>query len=329
MHSLSSLKEKILNIDDSTFEETALEVFRFQALNNQVYAEYLDGLNVKPESVRAIHDIPFLPISFFKTHEVKTSKWEPQKEFLSSGTTGMQRSKHLIEDVAYYRRVATQIYTQVYGELKDTTLLALLPSYQEQGSSGLINMVDHFMTLTRNPVSGYYLSDYAGLKMAIDESLNKGARVALFGVSFALLEFAAAVNGSLEGLTVIETGGMKGRGPEYTKAELHEVLKKGLGVSAIHSEYGMTELMSQAYSKGDGVFTSPNWMKIIIRELNDPFNYLKKGRTGGINVIDLANIHSCAFIETKDIGVVKDDNSFEILGRIDNSDLRGCNLLIS
>lgn len=329
MHSLNHFKDSILNINADSFEELSLEIFNFQVKANKIYGEYADSLGIVVDEVVSIDQIPFLPIEFFKSYDIKSGNWLPEKTFLSSGTTSAARSKHLIEDETFYRGICKSIFESFYGPLSESTILALLPSYQQQGNSGLINMVDFFIKESKTEHSGYFLNDYAKLEEAIDEELRNDRNVVLFGVSFALLEFSRYAGRNLKGLKVVETGGMKGRGREYTKEELHAVLKEGLGVDIVHSEYGMTELMSQAYSGGEGRFDTPDWMRIVIREMNDPFNYLQDGKTGGINVIDLANVHSCSFIETKDIGIVRQDGKFEILGRIDNSDLRGCNLLVT
>lgn len=328
MLSLNDFKESILNINDDSFEELSLEIFNFQVEENKTYKEYVSSLGIAKTDVKSIHQIPFLPIEFFKSFDIKSGNWTPERKFLSSGTTSAVRSKHLIEDENFYRATCKSIFECFYEPIKNTTILALLPSYQEQGNSGLINMVDFFIQESEAVNSGYFLNDYTRLEEVIVKELAENRNVILFGVSFALLEFSKYA-GNLKGLTVIETGGMKGRGREYTKQELHEVLMDGLGVDQIHSEYGMTELMSQAYSRREGRFDTPAWMGIVIREMNDPFNYMPRGRAGGINVIDLANVHSCSFIETKDIGIVYEDRKFEILGRIDNSDLRGCNLLVT
>ncbi|MEQ6119191.1 acyl transferase [Reichenbachiella sp. MALMAid0571] len=330
MNSLNDFKKSLFNKGSNSFEDIALEIFNYQYHNNLVYGDYIRNLNISPDHVHEIKEIPFLPIEFFKSFEVKTGDWKLQKKFLSSGTTSSVRSCHLVEDTDFYHLVSRDIYEKMYvDEIKDTVILALLPSYQEQGDSGLVDMIDFFIENSDSEFSGYYLYDYENLLTTIENASKDKGNVVLFGVSFALLDFSEHIKKKFPNLIIIETGGMKGRRDELTKEELHAHLKKKFGVETIHSEYGMTELMSQAYSKGAGQFEMSKWMRVIIRDINDPFNFLQKGKIGGINVIDLANIHSCSFIETKDIGMINNDNKFEVLGRIDNSDIRGCNLLVS
>ena len=302
MNSLNDFK-KFLELNDSiSFEDVALEVFNFQYYNNPVYGDFVRFLGINPGSVENVNSIPFLPIEFFKSFEVKSGLWQAQRKFLSSGTTSTMRSGHLIEDEGFYHRVTKDIYEGLYPNIKDTAILALLPSYKEQGDSGLINMVDFFIENSDSQFSGYYLYDYDKLSLAIESALNNQEHVVLFGVSYALLEYSKYIKNKYPSLVIIETGGMKGkgRGEDLTKIELHACLKERFGVEGIHSEYGMTELMSQAYSKGAGLFTMSKWMRVLIRDINDPFNFLQNGKIGGINVIDLANIHSCSFVETKE-----------------------------
>lgn len=316
--------QSIFSIDsEKEFNAIALAVFRFQFENNKVYRTYCDHLNTNPDQISHYSSIPFLPISFFKTHTVVSFKEEPQITYSSSGTTGMQLSKHHVKDVSIYEQSFLKGFECHYGNIEDYLVLGLLPSYLEREGSSLIYMCEAFIRKSKQKGSGFFLNEYDTLLKTIAE--NKDKKILLIGVSYALLDLAEKHNPDLSGCLVMETGGMKGKLKEMTKAELHSTLKKGLNVSSIHSEYGMTELLSQAYS--DGLeFKCPAWMKIITREYNDPFSRVE-GKTGGINVIDLANIYSCSFIATQDLGKVY-DNHFEIMGRYDHSDLRGCNLLV-
>ncbi|WP_035568083.1 acyltransferase [Hymenobacter sp. IS2118] len=315
-----------------TFEAAALALFRHQAVHCPPYAEYLQALGRNPVSVTRMADIPFLPIAFFKTHEVRTApaEWEEQEVFLSSGTTLQQRSRHLVRDPALYRENAARIFESSYGPLSGWTFLALLPSYLEQGQSSLVAMVDYFARQSGQTQPAFFLHDHAALRAALAEAKQvHGRRVMLIGVSYALLDFTAEMGPApeLQGLTVLETGGMKGRRREMIREELHQELQLSFGPAGIHSEYGMTELLGQAYSLGDGRFRSPVALRVLLRDPSDPFTI--GGRNdGAINVIDLANIDSCAFIETKDLARMHPDGSFEVLGRMDNSDVRGCNQLV-
>ncbi len=315
------------------FEELALEVFEFQAVNNQVYADYLRFLGVDFTRVDRLENIPFLPIEFFKTHRIITRYYDlPDDRFLrfrSSGTTGMTRSTHYIYIPELYEKSFLTAFEMFYGSVRDYVILALLPSYLERGDSSLVYMVNRLIELSASDHSGFYLYNHEDLYQKLLLLRDSGRKTVLFGVSFALLDFAEKYRLDFPDLIVIETGGMKGRKKEMVRDELHDILKEAFGVPAIHSEYGMTELLSQAYSRGGGKFFTPPWMRVMIRDMNDPFEMLPSGRSGGINIIDLANVYSCAFIETKDIGRVDNDGSFEVLGRFDNSDLRGCNLMIA
>lgn len=310
------------------FEKIALKVFRFQYDNNEVYKQFCDLVNQNKETVKSLNQIPFLPIQFFKSHDVVSNNSNPQTIFTSSGTTGSVTSRHLITDLNWYEQSYRQAFSQFYGNIEDYTVLALLPSYLERQGSSLIHMVEDLIQLTNNSDSGFYLNDYEALiqKLLDQESQNKN--VLLIGVTFALLDLIEKQNFKLQHTIIMETGGMKGRRKEMIREELHEILKKGFGVKAIHSEYGMTELLSQAYSLGEGIFECPSWMHIQIRDTEDPLTYIANGKTGGINVIDLANINSCSFIATQDLGKKYDNGSFEVLGRFDNSDIRGCNLMV-
>ena len=323
-------KELLTGSQSFDFETVALELFRFQAQENPVYRKYLQFLKIQPETVFSAEKIPFLPIEFFKTQEVKTGAFEAETIFKSSGTTLQQRSQHYVADLNFYLQNAEQIFEQFYGPLTDYVFLALLPSYLEQGESSLVAMVAHFIKESGQQEQGFYLYQLDALKNAIKNARKTGKKVMLFGVTYALLDLAESVGGAdFSDVIIMETGGMKGRRKEMIREELHDVLKTAFKVTAIHSEYGMTELLSQAYSFGNGIFQTPKTMKILLRDLNDPFEINPNLRSGGINVIDLANIDSCCFIETKDIGKIHPDGTFEVLGRFDNSDIRGCNLLVS
>ena len=313
------------------FTQTALALFRYQALHNPVYLAYLQHLGVQPQQVSRLEEIPFLPIEFFKTHEVKTGEFVPEVTFYSSGTTQTSRSRHLVASLDWYTLTTKRIFEHYYGPLTDYVVLALLPSYLEQGGSSLVAMVDYFIKQSGQQEEGFYLRNHDKLLQTIKQVQQRQKKVLLIGVSYALLDWADELKGreDFSGVTIMETGGMKGRRREMIREELHTYLKKGFGVDAIHSEYGMTELLSQAYSMGDGLFKPGYTMRVLLRDLNDPFDIRQEIRSGGINVIDLANMDSCAFIETKDIGRLRPNGEFEVLGRFDNSDIRGCNLLIA
>ncbi|WP_353779199.1 acyl transferase [Winogradskyella sp. 3972H.M.0a.05] len=320
--------QRIFNIkNDSEFESLALEVFRFQFENNPVYRSYCDLLYKHPSAITSLKDIPFLPIQFFKSHEVLSSSLSALKTFTSSGTTGSVTSKHHVVDLNIYEESFSKAFRQFYGDIKDYVILALLPSYLEREGSSLIYMVDALIKASHHPESGFYLNNLSDLSKIIRKLEDKGQKTLLIGVSFALLDLVETHQFQLKHTTIMETGGMKGRRKELIRTELHDILKKGFGVNTIHSEYGMTELLSQAYSKGNGVFECPPWMKILTRDTEDPLSINSEGKTGGINVIDLANINSCAFIATQDLGKVYPSGTFEIIGRFDHSDIRGCNLM--
>ena len=310
------------------FEKIALKVFRFQYENNLVYNEFCQFLKTDPHKVKSLQQIPFLPIQFFKSHAVVSNSNPIQETFTSSGTTGMITSKHLVTDVSLYEESYRRGFAEFYGNIEDYVVLALLPSYLEREGSSLIYMVKDLIELSNQADSGFYLNDHDALISKLVELDNQGQNVILFGVTFALLDLIEKLPFQLQHTIIIETGGMKGRRKEMIREELHEQLCQGFGVSAIHSEYGMTELLSQAYSLGDGVFECPAWMQILIRDTEDALTYIDNGKTGGINVIDLANINSCSFIATQDLGKKNPNNSFEVLGRFDNSDIRGCNLMV-
>lgn len=310
------------------FEKIALKVFRFQYDNNVVYREFCQYLNVEKHDVKSLQQIPFLPIQFFKSHDVLSSEEKIQETFTSSGTTGMTTSRHLITDVTLYEESYRKAFSEFYGNIENYAVLALLPSYLDREGSSLIYMVDDLIKLSNHPESGFYLNNYDELIQKLLELDNAGENIILIGVTYALLDLIEKQNFQLKNVIIMETGGMKGRRKEMIREELHDLLCKGFGVNAIHSEYGMTELLSQAYSLGHGVFECPNWMQILIRDTEDALSYIENGKTGGINVIDLANINSCSFVATQDLGKKKPNNSFEVLGRFDNSDIRGCNLMV-
>ena len=310
------------------FEKIALKVFRFQFDNNLVYHKFCTLLNKNKENVKSLIEIPFLPIQFFKSHKVLSSSETIQATFTSSGTTGMTTSKHLVTDISLYEKSYRNGFSEFYGNIEGYCILALLPSYLEREGSSLIHMVDDLIESSNHPDSGFYLNNYTELISKLVELDDSGQNVILIGVTYALLDLIEIHQFQLKNTIIMETGGMKGKRKEMIREELHKILCEGFGVPVIHSEYGMTELLSQAYSLGNGVFECPNWMQILIRDTEDALSYVKEGKTGGINVIDLANINSCSFIATQDLGKKNPNYSFEVLGRFDNSDIRGCNLMV-
>ncbi len=319
----------IFNIKtEAEFEALALNVFKFQFENNKVYRSFCDLLYKHPSDVKTITDIPFLPIEFFKTRKVICSHQNSEMVFTSSGTTGSVTSKHYVTNLEIYKESFRKGFTQFYGAIDDYTILALLPSYLEREGSSLVYMVNDLIAQSKSPDSGFYLNNLSELRETLLRLDSEEKRTLLIGVSFALLDLVEAETFQLKNTIVMETGGMKGRREELIRTELHDTLKNGFGVNTIHSEYGMTELLSQAYSKGNGIFECPPWMSILTRDTEDPLTLQSSGKAGGINVIDLANINSCSFIATQDLGRVYPDNSFEIIGRFDNSDIRGCNLMV-
>jgi len=303
-------------------------VFRFQYENNAVYRRFCELLKVEKGSVKALKEIPFLPIQFFKSHEVLSDKNPVQEIFTSSGTTGMITSRHLVTDVTLYEESYRKAFSEFYGNIEDYAVLALLPSYLERQGSSLIYMVEDLIRLSNNPNSGFYLHNHDELITKLIELEEQEQNVILIGVTYALLDLIEKRKFNFNNTIIMETGGMKGKRKEMIREELHQQLCEGFGVSAIHSEYGMTELLSQAYSLENGIFECPAWMNILIRDTEDALTYVENGKTGGINVIDLANINSCSFIATQDLGKKYPNNSFEVLGRFDNSDIRGCNLMV-
>lgn len=333
LHHLKPLTHSIFKISgDPSFRKEALEVFHFQATHNETYARFVNSLRIQPGSVRELHQIPFLPIEFFKSHIILSDRAPVQEIFSSSGTTGMTQSKHYVTDLRIYEESYLKAFQLFYGDVRDYCILALLPSYLEREGSSLIYMANDLIHKSQHTESGFYLHNYDELLIKLQRLEKKQQKTILLGVTYALLDIAEIYRerryAGLQHTLIMETGGMKGKRKEMIREELHALLSKSFGVSAIHSEYGMTELLSQAYSKGKGQFSCPPWMRILIRDTNDPFTFLPPQRTGGINVIDLANINSCSFIATQDLGKTFADGSFEVSGRFDASDIRGCNLLI-
>lgn len=323
------MQERIFNIQTATdFNEAALAVFKHQFTHNSVYRSFCDLLYIHPADVNSVHEIPFLPIQFFKSKEIVSSKNEIQETFTSSGTTGSSTSKHYVTDVSWYEKSYLLGFKHFYGAIEDYVILALLPNYLERKGSSLIYMVDDLIKRSKHKESGFYLHNYSELAEVLNSLEQQGKKTILIGVSFALLDLIEQYQFKLTNTIIMETGGMKGKRKELVRAELHALLKEGFGVSQIHSEYGMTELLSQGYSKGNGIFNCPPWMQVLVRDTEDALTVLPEGKSGGINVIDLANYNSCSFIATQDLGKVYSDKSFEIIGRFDHSDIRGCNLMV-
>ena len=315
--------------DNSVFLEKVLEVFRYQAYNNPVYSDFIHRLGIKKEAVNTLEEIPFLPVEFFRSHKIITGINPPEKIFESSGTTASSKSRHYIVDTKLYEKSFLNCFRLFYGDPENYVIAALLPSYTERENSSLIYMMDNLIRRSKNKRSGFCQNNVSNMLLNIKQAGKEKQKILLMGVSFALLDLAMQFLPDLSGVIVMETGGMKGRKKEITRGELHSLLTERLNVSTIHSEYGMTELLSQAYSKGKGIFYCPPWMKIIIRDPQDPLSVITKpGISGGINIVDLANVHSCSFIATGDLGKLHEEGGFEVLGRFDSSDIRGCNLLI-
>jgi len=330
---IDSMKKPFQNtdftiVDDNSFNDAALKIFRYQYENNHVYRKFTDLLKIHPEKVTSVNNIPFLPIELFKSHRVISGDFLPSGYFQSSGTTASTTSKHFYENLRVYEQSFLAGFRHFFGEPADYCILALLPSYMEQQNSSLIYMMKNLVELSGHSKSGFYLYNHDELQNTLNFLESNGQKTLLFGVTFALLDLIDNHRFQLKNTNIIETGGMKGRRKELVREELHQLLCDGFGVDKICSEYGMTELLSQAWSKGDGIFETPPWMKVRIRDVNDPLSCLSNGKTGGINVIDLANIDSCCFIATQDLGRITGGNSFEVLGRFDNADIRGCNLLV-
>ncbi len=322
-------KEEIFQISSKKeFEKMTLKVFRHQFDHNLVYQQFCNLLNKNKSNVKTVLDIPFLPIQFFKSHQVLSSTQTVDQTFTSSGTTGMTTSQHFVTDVSWYEESYRKAFAQFYGNIENYAVLALLPSYLERQGSSLIYMVSDLIALSNHSESGFYLHNNDELATKLIELDNSGQNVLLIGVTYALLDLIEKQQFQLRNTIIMETGGMKGKRKEMIREELHQQLCQGFGVSSIHSEYGMTELLSQAYSLGEGIFECPNWMQILIRDTEDALTYVEVQKTGGINVIDLANYNSCSFIATQDLGKKYPNNSFEVLGRFDNSDIRGCNLMV-
>lgn len=341
-------KDKILNVTGGEFEKLALEIFRFQYENNSVYRQYVNALQVETEAIQCLEQIPSLPIRFFKSHAVKTTTFDAAAVFESSGTTGSVNSRHFVKDMQLYAGSFTNCFELFYGPVKDWCIIGLLPSYLERQNSSLVYMVNELIGQSGHEKSGFYLNEFEQLLAVLNKLEKEKQKTLLIGVTFALLDFAEACSSQIhpalfDHTVMMETGGMKGRRRDMIRQEVHDILKRDFQISAIHSEYGMTELLSQAYSNGNGIFKCPPWMKIIIRDEDDPLsvrrpenvNQVEESATfqklstmsGAINVIDLANVYSCSFIATDDAGKIYADESFEVLGRIDNSDLRGCSLM--
>lgn len=330
--------DKIFRVNEAGFEKLALEIFQFQYRYNKLYRAYADMLKIGADTIKLVSQIPFLPIQFFKTHAVQTTEFEPQVAFESSGTSQSATSHHFVKDIELYRQSFLKGFEMFYGSAGEWCIIALLPSYLERQNSSLVFMMDELIRRTQHERSGFYLYDHDKLHETLKQLEGDGQKTILLGVSFALLDFAERYALPLERTVIMETGGMKGRGEEIIRDKLHQLLKDRFQVESIHSEYGMTELFSQAYSNKDGVFRTPPWMKIFMRDEEDPLTLQTAGSldsatdspyaTGAINVIDLANVYSCSFIATDDAGKLYPDGSFEVLGRIDNSDIRGCSLMM-
>lgn len=329
MRSSDEIIKKLFNVHPGhEFNELALEIFHYQYHNNAVYKNLVDFLHIDPAGIEEIEQVPFLPISIFKTHQVITGNRKPEVVFTSSGTTGPVRSSHYIIDLSVYELSLRKGFSYFFGDIAQFCFLALLPAYLEKEDSSLVYMVQSLIRAGSHPWSGFYLNEYDRLLDTIEELESTGEKSILFGVSYALLDLAQRATQTLHHTMIMETGGMKGIRKEVIREELHQILYNAFGVDRIYSEYGMTELLSQAYSMGEGKFRTPPWMRILIRDMNDPLSLTGNNKTGGINVIDLANINSCSFIATDDLGRTFHDGSFEVLGRFDNSDIRGCNLMV-
>lgn len=327
MINTATFKDTLFERSRGHFNEVALELFKFQAEHCEPYRRFIDGLKIDPEKIGHWRDIPHLPIEAFKNHEVKSGNFPPEVTYTSSGTTGSQTSRHFVAEKAWYTRVFLESFKISFGDAREYQWLCLLPSYLERSGSSLIDMAEYFIQNSKVGSSGFYLDNHAVLMEQIESTRN--VPTIILGVSFALLDLAENHATSLPAdFSIMETGGMKGRRKEIVRAELHDILKNAFSLESIQSEYGMTELMSQAYSKGNGVYEAPPWMRVTLRDPADPLSAVKAGKTGGINIIDLANVDSCAFIATQDLGRIHSETTFEVLGRFDNSDIRGCNLMV-
>ena len=325
---VNDFKEKVFQIDSNeTFEQLALQLFQFQYQQNAIYKTYVDGIKVDPATVKSVEQIPYLPIEFFKSQKVICGDGEAETVFYSSGTGDEGRSAHHVMDLSIYETSYRKGFEHAFGDIDGYCFMVLLPSYFDNENSSLIYMMTDLIEMTHKNGSGAFDKDPSLLEKHLNSVLNSGKRMIILGVSFALLDFVEQADVVMPGAIIMETGGMKGRRKEMVRSEMHDILKEGFKVRTVSSEYGMTELLSQAYSKANGIFKCPPWMKVFIRDTNDPFSLVGDGVNGGINVIDLANINSCAFIATQDLGKKNKNESFEILGRFDNSDIRGCNLM--
>jgi phenylacetate-coenzyme A ligase PaaK-like adenylate-forming protein len=326
----ADLRDRIFNIGSSQdFEETALEIFRIQAETNPVYKDFIVSLGIKREHIKYLSQIPFLPIEFFRNHKVVTGNSPAEAVFESSGTTGIRASRHYISDLSIYEESFLTGFRFFFGNPGEYFFAGLLPSYLERGNSSLIYMVERLVKASSDQSSGFFINEVEKLLAALQTVKNEKRKGILIGVSFALLDLAERYSPDLSGINVVETGGMKGRRKEITREELHSILKNKFNIQYVQSEYGMTELLSQAWSKGDGLFYCPPWMKTVIRDPGDPLSVITGfGTTGGINIIDLANLNSCSFLATGDLGKLYEDGGFKVLGRFDSSDIRGCNLLV-
>jgi phenylacetate-coenzyme A ligase PaaK-like adenylate-forming protein len=327
---MQKFEDRIFSIRNKTdFDSLAMEIFLFQAKENPIYSEYLIHLNIKPEAITIPEEIPFLPIEFFKTQKLISGQKKPKLEFHSSGTTGQKSSKHYIVSEKLYQKSFLKTFSSIYGDPKEFCFLALLPSYLERENSSLVYMMDYLIKISENNESGFYLNELDELSEILNKRSKDRFPTILIGISYALLDLAEQYPMKLsENVIVMETGGMKGQRKEMIREELHATLKNGFGIANIHSEYGMTELLSQAYSKSNGLFVSPPWMKIFARDIYDPLTIYSDSGRGAINIIDLANLYSCSFIATGDLGNVYETGEFEISGRLDNSEVRGCNLML-
>lgn len=327
VQTFKSFEEVLYTVNDRTFNDIALRLFQFQARENQVYRQYLHFLGADVQKIQSVESIPFLPVSFFKDHDVVTGTWTPECVFTSSGTTLQTRSSHAVNSFSFYEANCQKTFEYFFGPLTDYHFLALLPSYLEREGSSLIAMVDYFIRKSGSQQSGFYLNNRVELLKHLTALKNDARRPLLLGVTFALLDLAEEFEADLSHCIVMETGGMKGRRKEITREELHSKLKERFNIETVYSEYGMTEMLSQAYSKAGGICATPPWVRVVVKEINDPFS-LEKGKAGILNIVDLANIWSCAFIETRDLARIPQEGYFEVLGRMDNSDIRGCNLLV-
>lgn len=323
------LRKSIFGINDSLqFNELTVAIFHYQYQNNSIYRQFVDLLNVDPSGVKNSGQIPFLPISAFRSHKVMSGNLTEEAVFESSGTTSANTSRHFVADFSLYEKSFLKGFELFFGNIDEYAVFGLLPSYLERGNSSLVYMVQKLIQKTNCRFGGFYLDEFEQLENEIIRASENGKKVMLIGVTFALIDFAEFVSKPVSELIIVETGGMKGRRKEIVREELHSLLCKRFGVNNIYSEYGMTELLSQAWSKGEGKYFCPPWMKIVLRDTTDALSFAPHGKTGGINVIDLANLNSCSFIATQDLGRMNEDGSFEVLGRFDNSQIRGCSLMV-